>query len=1413
MCCSSLGGGNFLLAATQYCGKVLKSGANSITLTCEKVGGVPTMTIEGTNLKGLGGSFFFPDGSTVSTDLRNRITTSTATKIVIKFTNAADSNPQLHTPLYVLMPGEVTFANPSPIDWNATCTAPTEPSITVTEKSLDFDATGSKTLNVTLANLTSDVTVSSSNPLFAIDKTSIPQSTTSTTVTVTCSATTDAEGTITFTSTGATSVNIPVSYSTNTECKGKSKEAMAGQGSFTDGYKYQFETNGSSVNIQFELLDDKTGLNAYLWNYTSGFAETGMTVSGKTATITLTGCTKGTVLKLACKFAYAGGMAVTKQFSYIVGNDCQPKITTDVSESIFTSKDQVNTINVTGSNLSTAVTYIVSADKFQVTESTLTAEGGTVKVKYVSAESIANETITFSSGSATPVVVELRAQATNPIISVNKTDLTVIAGTPQKFTITAQDLSETVAISCTNADFSFSPSVGAQTGSTEISVSYNGTEKGATGVVTLSSEGAASKTVNLTGYYNTECSGFSKDAEQGSFSVGYNYSFITNGNDITCSFELLDTDKTGLNVELWDMTTGVFATHSASLSGKTATGTLKNVTSSTVKIACKFAYAGGMAVTKYFTYTKGHTCNPTIFTNVDAMTFTAPNVPQILSVSSEALTDGMSVSVSGDFTVSPTSLSKDGGNLSVTYIGDESVASGSITLSSTGAVDKVVALNVEVPSPEITVSKSALSFVSTTTEPAAAQTFKVSGSALENVISISCDNDAFTVSPAEIPATGVETDVTVTFTGTEHTTGTITISSENAETKTVALIGYYNTPCAGYLTATGTKNVSFTYNVSEALNGQVTFDFTFAEEVSGLNPQIYFANTNIFRTMTHKGGLSYTLTTDEDAVKSDEFKYQGYFAYAGGSSQTANITYTKGSCDVVLVKIGDKSYTTLAAALDDYTVGSTIDVLGDLNESNTIDKYVKINAMNHNIGNITVETSGKLEFVTNGANINTFIIKSIPNVGAGQVRSNGNTVTAAEAYMERQIYSGQYQQFWYSLSVPFTVDANEGLYTVDGNKISQNTCFFTEYDGANRAEYGFVKAGEVGDAWVYTSNLIRGKAYMIYIMDETINTLRFKATTPSELFNNVDVEAVAFTRFEGAAEATNWGWNFMAQPRLQNAETQVTAGAWGGDVLIQVLENGGNDAGPDGGGSYYKTKPTAGLIMAPFTSFMFQASATGNMNFLYNAAAEPTVKSAEAIEYKYFIVNLSDENGNSDNFFASASEDAKIEGYELGRDLVKCGSSDNNLQICSSDFGLILTANDARLNGGVAEMPLRLSIPKAGNYSLQVTRAATFGNIYLTKNGEVIADLTDGEAYQFAAAKGVNNQFGLRIENGGGITTTAGDEKADINVYATEGIIYVNGVKAAEVRNILGQMVSNPVLQSGAYIVNVEGRNIKINVE
>ena len=108
---------------------------------------------------------------------------------------------------------------------------------------------------------------------------------------------------------------------TATECTGTSLESS--QNSFSVGYKYSFKTTGTDVKIMFELLDkDKVGVVAYLWKQ-NPFSESQMSnVTGNIFTKTISGQTIGSTINYAVKFAYAGGLSVTKYFPYVVGSNC-----------------------------------------------------------------------------------------------------------------------------------------------------------------------------------------------------------------------------------------------------------------------------------------------------------------------------------------------------------------------------------------------------------------------------------------------------------------------------------------------------------------------------------------------------------------------------------------------------------------------------------------------------------------------------------------------------------------------------------------------------------------------------------------------------------------------------------------------------------------------------------------------------------------------------------------------------------------------------------------------------------------------------------------------------------------------------------------------------------------------------------
>ncbi|MFT5755160.1 MAG: beta-glucanase (GH16 family) [Flavobacterium sp.] len=141
--------------------------------------------------------------------------------------------------------------------------------------------------------------------------------------------------------------------------------------------------------------------------------------------------------------------------------------------------------------------------------------------------------------------------------------------------------------------------------------------------------------LNATTLGTTACAGTNTQAQQGSFTLGYNYAFETLGSNVKVTFELLDTDKVGVVAYLWRQSP-FMETQMTNVSGNTFTNTITGLTSGqTISYAVKFAYVGGLSVTNYFTYVVGDNCTlgQSTVNNLDAFNFLNP-VTDYLTVSS-----------------------------------------------------------------------------------------------------------------------------------------------------------------------------------------------------------------------------------------------------------------------------------------------------------------------------------------------------------------------------------------------------------------------------------------------------------------------------------------------------------------------------------------------------------------------------------------------------------------------------------------------------------------------------------------------------------------------------------------------------------------------------------------------------------
>ena len=140
------------------------------------------------------------------------------------------------------------------------------------------------------------------------------------------------------------------------------------------------------------------------------------------------------------------------------------------------------------------------------------------------------------------------------------------------------------------------------------------------------------------------CSGTSANAQQGSFTTGYNYEFQTNGTDVKITYGLLDTDKVGVVAYLWKQSP-FSEVQMTNVSGNVFTYTLTGQTlGSTINYGVKFAYAGGMSVTNYYSYVVGSTCNMRTTTFSELNQISSPNpVKDKISISSNISLDRIEI--------------------------------------------------------------------------------------------------------------------------------------------------------------------------------------------------------------------------------------------------------------------------------------------------------------------------------------------------------------------------------------------------------------------------------------------------------------------------------------------------------------------------------------------------------------------------------------------------------------------------------------------------------------------------------------------------------------------------------------------------------------------------------------------------
>lgn len=415
------------------------------------------------------------------------------------------------------------------------------------------------------------------------------------------------------------------------------------------------------------------------------------------------------------------------------------------------------------------------------------------------------------------------------------------------------------------------------------------------------------------------------------------------------------------------------------------------------------------------------------------------------------------------------------------------------------------------------------------------------------------------------------------------------------------------------------------------------------------------------------------------------------------------------------------------------------------------------------IGDLTVEEGGVVALNNTLTVVGTFTIETTMAGGkSGQLKgaNTNNFIAQADAYIDITLGDNGNADKWHAFTVPFPVDALNGIFDLNGNKLTNEQNYaIMDYHGDIRAQgkYGWKK---------FRGTLVPGTFYLMTV-DGNRTTYRMKMKAGS---NVVAGNSKAVTAYDGAGATTDKGWNGIGNPTL--AYGQV-------NVAVQVL---------DPVYYVYKTKDANTCNFIVGTPFFYQAAADGSISMIeanastYYAPIRKAVKTTEQIK-----VSLANEN-YTDNLFISASEDATAD-YQVGKDLVKMTMT--NTPIVPQIFGVAyktqLSMVHAPLVGDRATYTLNLYAPADGEYTISAQQTED-AIVYLTYEGSPIWNITAGE-YNCDLQKGNNSGFGLMLVRRAPQVTTdiegANQSQNGVRKLLINGQLFIE--KEGKLFNVTGQ--------------------------
>ena len=360
---------------------------------------------------------------------------------------------------------------------------------------------------------------------------------------------------------------------------------------------------------------------------------------------------------------------------------------------------------------------------------------------------------------------------------------------------------------------------------------------------------------------------------------------------------------------------------------------------------------------------------------------------------------------------------------------------------------------------------------------------------------------------------------------------------------------------------------------------------------------------------------------------------------------------------------------------------------------------------------------------------------------------------------------------WYAVAVPWQVTASD--IRANGNALSlMSGDYLAYYDGSVRADQGKVDA-----CWKYLSKsdvLVPGCLYMLYLQNDA-SVLRFPKKSGAPILTS----ATNVSTY-GSDEPLDANWNGIANPAIFYAYLSNT-GATVGQVFNAAAQ------------SYEPIALSTKLIVAK--PIFVQATTTGSAPAVTTPPAPAPVRRNAASEAPKaeFQVEIASYGRMQDRLFIHTNEDKEADTYTLGQDVVKFGVSNTVAQMWVDRYDAKLCMNTMTPVNSVAEFPLGIYAPRAGEYTIAVEQANApeDHSLYLTYDGEAIWNLSEG-AYTATLDKGTTANYGLRVSAKAPQVATGIDEAVVDAQGETKKVLINNQVfiiRGEKVYTIDGQMV------------------------